>query len=110
MEKLEVLADQIGKAGIAAAIITLVALILRLLIKLFAQKVPWDSQKHPAEIVRAVIIAVRFAHSADHGGRRRHSGGTAAGSDVELGVFGARNAQGEQLGAQDERLRNDGRS
>ena len=61
--KLESLADSIGKFGLFFAIITLIALIVRLVIKIYLQGEGWDKTKHPAEIVRAIIIAVAFALS-----------------------------------------------
>ena len=56
--KLESLADLIGKFGLFFAIITLLALIARLLLKIYADGRGWDKAKHPAEIVRAIIISV----------------------------------------------------
>lgn len=59
--KLEDLADKIGKFGLFFAVLTLVALLVRLLLRVTVGGERWDKAKHPARIVRAIIIAVGLA-------------------------------------------------
>ena len=61
-EKLESLADAIGKFGLSFAIITFIALMIRLIIDVTVRGNGWDSTKHPASIVRALIISVGNFH------------------------------------------------
>lgn len=57
-EKLETLADAIGKFGLAFAILTFLGLMVRLIIEVTTTGQGWDKNKHPALIVRSLIIAV----------------------------------------------------
>lgn len=57
-EKLESLADTIGKFGLTFAIITFIALMIRLIIDVTVRGNGWDKGRHPAAIVRAIIISV----------------------------------------------------
>lgn len=56
--KLESLADQIGKFGLIFAVLTFIALMIRLILKITVQGEKWDRNVHPAKIVRALIISV----------------------------------------------------
>ena len=61
-EKLETLADSIGKFGLTFAVITFLALMIRMIINITAKGEHWDNNKHPALIVKAIIIAVVSAY------------------------------------------------
>lgn len=56
--KLESLAESIGKFGLGFAVITFLALMIRLVIDVSVRGNGWDKNRHPAAIVQAIIIAV----------------------------------------------------